>query len=89
MPGTVSFSDIDPKEVDKKGFGFWLNKIDQLFQTDETFSSWYDCHQVLEQALRFVLQEFVEVRLMLSPLWGRPDQFYTFMETIRPQSINK
>ena len=61
-----------------------MSKIHQLFQTDEVLSESYDFHEVTEWTLQFGM-EGVEMELMVSPCWGRPGNFYTFLETIKSQ----
>ena len=39
--------------------------------------------------LHFMLQELVEVTLILSPWWSRPDLFYSYMGTLTAQDRSR
>ncbi len=78
----VSSLDVDSKIVERRG---WLNKIQELFQEDEVLSECYQFHGMTDHVLHF-LMDGLEMKIMVSPAWGRPGNFYTFMETIKPQN---
>ncbi len=80
--------DIDLKEVTRKGYEPWLSKINELFKADKDISGFYQFNVINERALQFTL-EGVEVELLISPIWSRPGELYTFLETIKPQQRDK
>ncbi len=81
-------TDIDPEDVDKKGYGEWLLKLHQFFQSDESLSKYYQFHALTETSLECVV-DGVEVDLMVSPHWPVPANFYTFLTTLKPYSRTK
>lgn len=85
---TLTSADINPKDVGTKGYEEWLNKIHQLFQSDQVLSECYQFHAVTETALEFTV-DGVEVELMLSPYWVNPASFYTFLDSIKQQHRSK
>ena len=82
------YSDIKPRDIEKKGYEEWLNKIHHLFQSDRVFSKSYQYHLVTELALQCVING-VELQVMVSPTWGRPGNLYTFLETTKQQTRTK
>lgn len=80
--------DIDPDHVEKKGYREWLEKIDLMLQSDEVLSECYQLHTVTDTALVCGV-EGVELQLLVSPHWGVPANFYTYLETLRPQQRSK
>lgn len=83
-----STADISPEDIERKGYGKWLNRINQFFQSDEILSESYQFQELTETALGFDM-EGVEVELMVSPHWGNPGDFYSFLESIIPQNRSK
>ena len=74
--------------VTRKGYEPWLSKINELFKSDKDISRFYEFHVMNERALLFTL-EGVEVELLVSPIWSRPGELYTFLESITPQLTDK
>ncbi len=81
-------ADINAKDVERKGYEDWLHKIHQFFQSDQVLSGCYEFHAVTETSLEFTL-DHVEVELVVSPHWGNPASFYTFLDSIREQHRSK
>ena len=83
-----SLVDIDPKEVERKGYEDWLNQIHRFFVSDQVLSEGYQFHAVSESVLEFGL-DAVEVELTVSPHWTNPASFYTFLENTKQQHRSK
>ena len=84
----LDYADIDARDIPKMGYEPWLSRINELFKSDKDISEFYQFHVMTERALLFML-EGVEVELLVSPVWSRPGEFYTFLETIKPQHRDK
>lgn len=80
--------DIDAWEVIRNGYEPWLSKINELFKSDKDISEFYQFSIMNERALQFTL-EGVEVELLVSPIWSRPGELYTFLESTKPQHRDK
>lgn len=65
-----------------------LNKIHQLFQSDQVLSEHYQFHAVTETALECNI-DGVEVEVMVSPYWVNPASFYTFLDSIKHHHRSK
>ena len=83
-----NFIDIDAIDVIGKGYEPWLSKINELFKTDKDISEFYQLNAKTDRALLFSL-EGVEVELLVSPIWSRPGELYSFIETVRPEHRDK
>jgi len=81
--------DIEPKEMEIEATSFWLQKVNQLFQQDDGLRGWYSCQQEEDNRLHFLLQDLVNVTLIFSPWWSRPDLFYTYVGTLAAQDRGK
>lgn len=81
-------ADISPRDVEVRGYGEWLSRIDRLFQSDEVLSECYEFHSLTDTALQFTLDD-VEVELMVSPHWGVPANLYRHLEAVKPQDRHK
>ena len=81
-------TDIDARDIPKMGYEPWLSRINELFKSDKDISEFYQFHVMTERALLFML-EGVEVELLVSPVWSRPGELYTFLETTTPQHRDK
>ena len=79
---------MDTKHVEKKGYGEWLLKLHQFFQSDESLSKYYQFQALTEMTLECVV-DGVEVELMVSPYWPVPANYYTFLTTLKPHSRTK
>ena len=71
-----------------KGYEPWLSKIDELFKSDKDIAGFYHLHAKTDRALLFTL-EGIEVELLLSPIWSRPGELYSFLETVKPEHRDK
>ena len=80
--------DIDAIDVIGKGYEPWLSKINELFKTDKDISEFYQLNAKTDRSLLFSL-EGVEVELLVSPIWSRPGELYSFIETVRPEHRDK
>ena len=81
-------TDIDARDIPKQGYEPWLSKINELFKSDKDISEFYQFHMMTERALLFML-EGVEVELLVSPVWSRPGELYTFLESTKPLHRDK
>lgn len=76
--------DVDPREIARRGYENLLNKIYQLFQTDEVLSKSHTFCGVTEHALQLDVSG-VRMDVMVSPSWGRPGNLYSYLESVKPQ----
>ena len=81
-------TDVDAKQVEKKGYDEWLHNIHQYFQSDESLSKLYQFRAMTELSLQCVV-DGVNLEVMVSPHWPVPANFYTFLTTLKPHSRAK
>ena len=79
---------IDARDIARTGYEQWLSRINELFKSDKDISEFYQFHVMTERALQFTL-EGVELEILVSPVWSRPGELYTFLETTKPQNRDK